>query len=996
MMSIFLNPGFLAVAAALVSVPIIIHLINRMRFKRIRWAAMEFLLKAQKRKRKRLIIEQLLLLFLRCLLVALFGFLVSRFVSSAFANLGSKPHLHVVVLDDTLSMREEWEDEGKLKGKRTAFQNAIQDQLIKEIGQGLKSANATDELVVVPVSRLVNETDFQPTYFKSFNDEGKFKEFEEEVKRLEPTMVHVPMGATVKKLAALIEARQNNRITLHFISDWRDDDWNPKSKTGYKELAALTNKHPDLFINVIDAVQPKRDRNEVGVSRDNVAIVDLRSTTRVVSKNMRMEFVMKLANFSSQEKYVNVQVFDELSGKERLDVNFRGSMPVKVPANTLDVPVAFDLPPFDERKDLPYRGGHVFISARLMSPANKYNPLENDGLPTDNRRYASVEVRENVPVLLVDGRGKVTKDETGQDWFYLNSSFESAPSANYKVVFGEEIGRGVPERALERTDELSRFSSVYLLNVASLKPEQVASLESYVAAGGGVAFFMGPDVSKDLYNKVLYKEGKGVFPVELIDVITAKLPTAKADEDPKGKKKEEESQDLILRERQFPDLDKYPIFGRLLRDGMNQRNFENVNVSKYFRVKRPEPMAAPEEKDDKKKEEELKTWDVTELATLPSEETINFKVTSTVSRVLFGTTEAGATLEDSKAPVLRVLKNAKLARWKKGIENHRDGVRRVMESNLGKKVYHLARPLNYMLTDPGAKKKEIEKKDGKEVEREVEDPEAPDMTELWSSSDPDVKALRQQILNLYDEFAYGDPFIIASRYGRGRVVVVLSSSGPRWSGWSVAGSPDNPTAFPVVLEELQKYLASQGSEATYTVGTDLKLSVDTDVFKKRSLPHQKVKRVFMKPVEDKPAEVVFKDDILGVEKEGSVSFSLPSVKEPGISVTELLDAREKEAIASVVHVFNVDALSEGALDRVSGFKQLKDEARPGSVNVIGAGGPPPINPQTVLTESAVFFLILILLLVAEQALAVHLSFHTAGEGGRLSLPGQALTGSRAA
>ena len=68
---LFLNPGFLLVAAALVSVPIIIHLINRMRFKRIRWAAMEFLLKSQKRNRRRLIIEQMILLLLRILLVLL-------------------------------------------------------------------------------------------------------------------------------------------------------------------------------------------------------------------------------------------------------------------------------------------------------------------------------------------------------------------------------------------------------------------------------------------------------------------------------------------------------------------------------------------------------------------------------------------------------------------------------------------------------------------------------------------------------------------------------------------------------------------------------------------------------------------------------------------------------------------------------------------------------------------------------------------------------------
>src|SRR3979409_878884 len=106
MLALFLNPGFLFIAAALISVPIIIHLINRMRFKRIRWAAMEFLLKAQKRTRKRLIIEQLLLLMLRCLLIALVGLLVSRFIGCSDTNLTGKPNLHLVLLDDTLSMQD--------------------------------------------------------------------------------------------------------------------------------------------------------------------------------------------------------------------------------------------------------------------------------------------------------------------------------------------------------------------------------------------------------------------------------------------------------------------------------------------------------------------------------------------------------------------------------------------------------------------------------------------------------------------------------------------------------------------------------------------------------------------------------------------------------------------------------------------------------------------------------------------------------------------------
>src|ERR687883_1901287 len=103
MLQTFLNPAYVFAGLALISLPIIIHLINRMRFKRIRWAAMEFLLKAQKRTRRRLIIEQLLLLALRCLLILLAVLLVSRYLGFAFA-FNQQNTLHVVVLDDTLSM----------------------------------------------------------------------------------------------------------------------------------------------------------------------------------------------------------------------------------------------------------------------------------------------------------------------------------------------------------------------------------------------------------------------------------------------------------------------------------------------------------------------------------------------------------------------------------------------------------------------------------------------------------------------------------------------------------------------------------------------------------------------------------------------------------------------------------------------------------------------------------------------------------------------------
>src|SRR5437763_8065871 len=112
MFELFANPANMVIGGALISSPIIIHLINRMRFKRVRWAAMEFLLKSQKRNRRRLIIEQLILLLLRILLVLLAGLLLARFLGFSFAGMFQPQNtVHVVLLDDRLSMSDHWKTE---------------------------------------------------------------------------------------------------------------------------------------------------------------------------------------------------------------------------------------------------------------------------------------------------------------------------------------------------------------------------------------------------------------------------------------------------------------------------------------------------------------------------------------------------------------------------------------------------------------------------------------------------------------------------------------------------------------------------------------------------------------------------------------------------------------------------------------------------------------------------------------------------------------------
>src|SRR5689334_7888587 len=71
--SSFAIAGALAAAA-----PIIIHLLNRRRFKTVSWAAMDFLREALERNRRVLHFRDILLLALRILAVVLFGMVLAR------------------------------------------------------------------------------------------------------------------------------------------------------------------------------------------------------------------------------------------------------------------------------------------------------------------------------------------------------------------------------------------------------------------------------------------------------------------------------------------------------------------------------------------------------------------------------------------------------------------------------------------------------------------------------------------------------------------------------------------------------------------------------------------------------------------------------------------------------------------------------------------------------------------------------------------------------
>ena len=78
----FLAGAFAIAGLIAASGPIIIHLLNRRRFKVVEWGAMHFLRQVMQRNRRVLNLRDLILLVLRCLAVAVFGAALARpFVS---------------------------------------------------------------------------------------------------------------------------------------------------------------------------------------------------------------------------------------------------------------------------------------------------------------------------------------------------------------------------------------------------------------------------------------------------------------------------------------------------------------------------------------------------------------------------------------------------------------------------------------------------------------------------------------------------------------------------------------------------------------------------------------------------------------------------------------------------------------------------------------------------------------------------------------------------
>ena len=111
----FLNPAMLFGMTAL-AIPIIVHLLNRRRFKKIQWAAMRFLQVSLERNQRRMKVEDWILLLLRMAIVALIALAVSRPTTDWLKSKGLSSKVTAsIIIDSSASMlrKDETEQESR-------------------------------------------------------------------------------------------------------------------------------------------------------------------------------------------------------------------------------------------------------------------------------------------------------------------------------------------------------------------------------------------------------------------------------------------------------------------------------------------------------------------------------------------------------------------------------------------------------------------------------------------------------------------------------------------------------------------------------------------------------------------------------------------------------------------------------------------------------------------------------------------------------------------
>lgn len=460
-------------AAGAGSIPIIIHLLNRRRFRRVVWAAMDWLLAANRKNARRVQFEQWLLLLIRAIAITLAILAITRPLlregSLLGTWLGRQPSLHVLVLDRSLSMQQPAGETGQ-----DAWTLALDRARV--IVQGL---GTQDRVAVILAGNPVDLLGDGPT-----SEHGQVLQA---LAGLEPGFGETDWAAALARASELISASDTPATAAHvwLVSDLSGDAFAEATAAGQplRDGLRMLESQASLHLAAVG-----------GTQRENAAIVDVALLEALTVAGSVGTAQVTVRNFGERElRGLSLEVFRETTriGAARLPDLLGGQQ------EQVSVTVGFDA------------AGSQTLRFVLLDAAGR--PL-GDALSIDDTRSLAVEARGEVPILLVDGLpGETRADGTVRFLF-------AATGAGVTRV----VPKDIPDTSLP-SEELSRYAAVAMSSVSSLPQGQWDRLAAYARDGGLVLIYLGERINIDNYNRFGFANGEGVLtaPLEAEVVATA-------------------------------------------------------------------------------------------------------------------------------------------------------------------------------------------------------------------------------------------------------------------------------------------------------------------------------------------------------------------------------------------------------------------------------------------------------------------------------------------
>src|SRR5262245_43068710 len=202
----FLQPILLA-ALPLIALPIIIHLINQRRYQSIRWAAMIFLLAANRMSRGYARLRQWLILLFRTAAIATLIFAVSRPLASGWLGRAAsgRPDTTIILLDRSPSMQQN--GPGTVVSKLEAGR--------QQLARTLALLGSGHWVLIESTSNVAREIESPDALLK--------------LTGTEPASSSADLPAMLDAAREYIQANRTGRTDLWICSDLRQNDWNADS-----------------------------------------------------------------------------------------------------------------------------------------------------------------------------------------------------------------------------------------------------------------------------------------------------------------------------------------------------------------------------------------------------------------------------------------------------------------------------------------------------------------------------------------------------------------------------------------------------------------------------------------------------------------------------------------------------------------------------------------------------------------------------------------------